>query len=183
MEWITVVLEEYKTLRTESLESMKNQQSALRAGTAAAGILIGSGFNLWNKALLPEFIFLAFAPVICYLALIIWMGEVVRMMRAGKFLSELEIKISAEYPEKKDTLSWEKWLRIKSQSGETPQMKFNYQAIIALFFVTALGSIGIGIYKIWNLSFWIFFIIGIEASIFIIVFISVYRLGSRFKSS
>jgi hypothetical protein len=39
MSWLSAALEEYKTLRTESLESMKMQQSILAYGIAAIGII------------------------------------------------------------------------------------------------------------------------------------------------
>jgi hypothetical protein len=183
MEWLTPAIEEYKTLRTESLESMKGQQSTLRAGTATVGVVIATGFNLWDKPILPGLIFLLFIPFICYLALVIWIGEVARMMRAGYYLTKIEQKINSIYPEVENVLLWENWLRTKDAKSRTPQMKLNYLAIIALFFATALASIIIGNFKIWdpNLLCWLWSINIFELIVFLISLFYIYKTGKRFE--
>lgn len=181
MDWLPVALEEYKTLRLESIEALKGQHSTLRVGTAAVGVVLASGFNLWDKTLLPDLIFLLFNPALCYIVLAVWIGEVARMMRAGSFLAGLEKKISAAFPDKPDVLSWENWLRSSSEENKTPQIKWNYLSIIALFFATALASIAIGNYRIWGkLSPTLIYILnGIELIFFLIALVSILRLGRK----
>lgn len=62
VEWLTAALEEYNTLREESLASMKMQQLILAYGVAAIGVIITSALNSWNTSPLPEFFFLALFP-------------------------------------------------------------------------------------------------------------------------
>lgn len=183
MNWLSVVIEEYKTLRNESLASMGTQQSILRFGTAAIAIVIATGFNLWEKSPLPEMIFLLFFPTISYLVLTIWMGEVARMMRAGIFLVKLEEKINKEFGDKPKALTWENWLRETQHDGKTPQLRWNYYAIIFLFLSMAIASIGIGNHKVWNaicLS-WIVIIDIFEMTSFIGVFLFIHKIGKRFE--
>jgi hypothetical protein len=89
---INVIMEEYRTLRTESLDSMKGQQATFNIGIATIGFLIGAAFNFWEKNLVSGLIFLAFIPLACYIVLFVWIGEVARMMRAGYFISLIEKK-------------------------------------------------------------------------------------------
>ena len=183
MDWLSVVTEEYKTLRNESLASMQTQQSILRFGTAAIAVVIATGFNLWEKSPLPEMVFLLFIPAISYLVLTIWMGEIARMMRAGIFLVKLEEKINKEFGDKPKALTWENWLRETRHNGKTPQLRWNYYSIIFLFFSMAIVSIGIGNYKVWNticLS-WIVIMDIFEVILFIGIFLFIYKIGKRFK--
>lgn len=185
-DWISIAMEEYKTLRTESLESMKGQQATLKVGTATVGVLAASAFSLWDKTLLPDFIFMVFLPVICYLILVIWIGEVQRMMRAGKFISTIEKKINDNFILKdNNVLSWENWLRIESAKGNTNQMKLNYFAILALFLFVSLISIGIGDYRIfYKIPFWWLLIINVvEIVIFTITFFYLMRTGKKLEKS
>lgn len=183
MDWLSVVIEEYKTLRNESLASMQTQQSILRFGTAAIAVLIAAAFNLWEKSPLPEAVLLFVIPFMSYLILAIWMGEIARMMRAGIFLVELEKKINKEFADKPKALTWEKWLRETQHDGKTPQLRWNYYAIISLFLLIALGSIGIGNFKIWKTicSLYIMIIDIVESIFFLGVFIFIYKIGKRFE--
>ena len=96
MEWIQIALEEYKTLRQESLDAIKAQHATLSFGTGTISVIFISGFGLWNNAyyLLPRIIFLVFVPAICYIALVVWIGELARMMRVGQFLMILEMNLN-----------------------------------------------------------------------------------------
>ncbi len=180
MNWLSVVIEEYKTLRSESLASMQTQQSILRFGTAAIAVIIATGFNLWKTSPLAEVIFLLFTPITVYLVLTIWMGEVARMMRAGIFLVKLEEKINKEFKDKPKALSWENWLRETQHDGKIPQLRWNYYAIISLFFLMALASIGIGNYKVWN-TICLPWIVIIEMIPFFGVMLFIYKIGKKFK--
>ena len=109
------MMEEYKTLRSESLMSMQTQQSILRFGTASIGVVLAIGFQFWENAKIFSIIFLVFLPLLSYLILFIWMGEVARMMRAGIYIHELEKKVNSEIKViKNKALEWENWLRQSS---------------------------------------------------------------------
>ncbi|MFV9644354.1 MAG: hypothetical protein ACNYWU_00890 [Desulfobacterales bacterium] len=150
MEWLEVVMEEYKTLRQESLTSMQMQQSILNFGTATVGIALSGGFAAWDKTPLPEFIFLFLIPIVIYLIVLVWLGEVGRMFRAGNFLCELEEKVNSQFSEKEMALTWETWLSRGEWLEKKPHhvIRFHYISIFTLFMVTALASILFGNYKI-----------------------------------
>jgi hypothetical protein len=185
--WVTVALEEYNSMRTESLQSMKNQLSSLQVGTASIGVLIAAGFSTWDKGLFfSVIIFLLFVPAVCYISLVIWIGEVVRMMRAGKYIAELEIKINSAYPATEKPLNWENWLRTQSNNSKTPQLQWNYKAILTLFFATAFSSICIGIGRIYSYEITadlnIYITIGSYA-IFFLILLLIYLLSKKIQKS
>lgn len=184
--WIQTALEEYKSLRTESLESMKGQQTTLRFGTATIAILISAGFNIWEQnSILPEIIFWVFNPILCYLIHIIWIGEVARMMRAGLYISKIEKKINSFIDNSESPLGWENWLRTEDKK-HTPQLKWNYRAIIFLFLFIAMSSVIIGYYKHYS-SFdflklnWPLYIFVAQIALGYIVTAYVYAQGKKFE--
>jgi hypothetical protein len=150
VDWVEAALEEYKSLREESLTAMRGQQAILSFGTATLAVSIAAGFNVWDKAaVLPEAIFLFFVPVIAYLVLIIWMGEVARMMRVGWYIAIREGEINAKIPAGEGALAWETYLRTKT-GVRTPQLVWNYKAIIALFILVAGAAAITGNYKSYD---------------------------------
>ncbi|HEY3380024.1 MAG TPA: hypothetical protein VGL77_21325 [Armatimonadota bacterium] len=145
-EWLKVIMEEYRSIRQESLDAMKLQQSVLNFGVAALAALFAAAFNLWDRyPFLAEMVFFWLIPPICSIALIIWVGEVARMMRAGIYLTELEEKINAAFGYNQrhvfgDPLGWENWLR-----QENRQLAWNYKAIIAFFLLAAFAAVLFGV--------------------------------------
>lgn len=182
MDWIEIALEEYKSVRAESFEAIKTQQITLQIGITLVGAAVIAGLNLWKTDFLSEIIFLIFTPVLCYITLEIWIGEVARMMRAGYFASLIEKKISNAFPDHPDVLSFENWLRKKKKSHKTPQNKWNYIAVIGLFPFISVSSIFIGNVKIINeISITSLIMLDIIESIFIIVFLfHIYSLSKKF---
>lgn len=183
MEWITIAIEEYKTLRLESIEAIKTQQNTLKLGTAIASAVVISGFNLWDKTLLPDLIFLVFIPILCYIILVIWIGEVARMMRAGHYLTIVENKISIAFPDVANLLFYENWLRNKKFDNKTPQLKWNYIAVIALFTFISIASIIVGDFKIFDkICIYIFIVINVCEFFFLIgVLFHIYKISKTLK--
>ena len=148
MEWIQIALEEYKSLRTESLEAVRTQQTTVKLGIVIIGCIMVTGFNLWDKSLLSDIIFFIFIPLLCYITIVIWIGEVERMMRTGYFLTTLEKKISRAYPNSPNLLNYETWIRGNQAKSKLPQLTWNYIAVIVLFFLMTLASIITGNFKL-----------------------------------
>jgi hypothetical protein len=184
MDWITVAMEEYKTLREESLSSMKMQQSILTFGTATIGIILSAGFNVWDKQFLPEIIFMALLPAVSYLIVLSYIGETGRMFRAGRFIALIENKINSRFLEKEKALSWETWLLTTQNDGKTPHhnLWFHHISIFIFFILVSFISIFIGnikLYKVAN-STLLFFIDMFEAGVLlkiIEIFISLSKLN------
>lgn len=71
--------------------SLASQVSVLAFGAAAVGLLMSAAAQLWMTASLVAGLLLLLAtPAVCFLALAIYLGEQVRLMRAGFFLYRLE---------------------------------------------------------------------------------------------
>jgi hypothetical protein len=141
-DWISVALEEYKSLREESLQSMQHQHTTLAYGLAAIGAALFGGFQLTGKPYVLTFLFIL--PVLCYLILFIWMGEVTRMIRAGKYLVGLENIINDGINKLPGPLCWENSLRKIELGRITPQIKWNYKFIFGAYLALAFFSIIIG---------------------------------------
>lgn len=124
LKWFDIVLGEYNSIRNESAESLKHQQSIINYGLTAIGVLIAFSANLWGKEHVVESIFALFIPFICNLIILIWNGEVRRMSRAGQYIKKLEEKIQKELSMlsniSQPPLEWETFLRKpkETQSSE-----------------------------------------------------------------
>jgi len=141
-----VLLEEYKTIRAEVTTSIQAQISILAFGAATIGFSFAAASQTTNDAFRDMFL-LVLVPLVCYLILIVWFGEVMRMMRAGTFLMRLEKRSDEEFGF--GALTWESTIfQTRCQSGsraffEDPD-KFRTLAITLLFFTIAGTSIVIG---------------------------------------
>jgi hypothetical protein len=87
---LDVVMQEYNAVRSDILTSRSNQVSILSFGVAAVGLLVSAAATLWNDAaVLAGLLFLLAVPVVCFLALVIYEGEMVRLIRAELFINYL----------------------------------------------------------------------------------------------
>jgi hypothetical protein len=158
--WLLATIEEYKSIRTESLDSMKVQNTILSYGVTTIGLILTAGISIIDKndmLVLDEAIFCVFIPLVVFFIVMIWAGEVARMYRAGSFLAIREPIIS-QYVDKigsrgcwdEPALGWENWLLKKGHNNETPHQRLYIQhySILAMFLFLAILSITIGNYKL-----------------------------------
>ena len=129
IEVIKILLEEYKTLRQESLGSIRLRVQIVSFGLAAIILLFGvplssrSGVNI----ILINIVYTFVIPLLCTIIVNIWLGELYRMERAGNFMYLQETRINMainkyillnenENENESDIsiLSWEGWLRKKA---------------------------------------------------------------------
>lgn len=164
--WFDIVLCEYNSLRTESAESLKNQQSIINYGLTVIGVLIGFTGGIWGQKSIVEIIYILFIPFICNLIILIWNGEVNRMSRAGQYINTIENKVNVMVKQElgidKPALYWETYLRQpkreadegsnKSKSKKNNKIKRNYLAIIGMFGLLSFVSMVIGIFHNYLIS-------------------------------
>lgn len=105
MDPVEVVLEEYRTLREEALQSIRQQQTMLQVGLAILGVLVTVGANLKPIGASAAVLGL-FAPTVAVLVVFVWAGELERMARAGAHLVRLERRIN-ELCQGQWPLQWE----------------------------------------------------------------------------
>ena len=106
------------------------------------------------------------------------------MMRAGKYLYGLEKKINDRLSDDNNKpLNWEISLRDFSKSEGTPQLTWNYLAILGILLFFAIASVVFGNYRIWNEagSQFLLVINGIEVFVFVVAFAILVYLGMRFR--
>lgn len=169
MDWIEVSMIEYQTLRDEILLSFENQQQILNYGIASIGIAIGFGASKWEEMLIVDALLLVIIPLLSHLITIIWNGEINRISRAGRFISDKEKSLNEYFLANGETeikpLNWENWLRIEKteNSKKNFKTKWNYYAIIAMIFSLNITSVTIGLVHNHSISknefigFFIFF--------------------------
>jgi hypothetical protein len=156
--WLVAALEEYKSLRTESLDSMKVQNSILGYGVAGIGALLTAGISFIDKndnPVLEGAIFCFFIPLVVFFIVMTWAGEVARMYRAGKFLVDREPIINQHVVVVgslacEPALFWENWLSKKGDNNKTPHQRLYIQhySILGMFVFIALLSVTMGNYKV-----------------------------------
>jgi len=141
MDWVEILLEEYKMLRQESLNAMNNRNRILSFGLATIGAILAGSIAAHTKSTYSPVSCLALifmVPVISTFVLLMWFGEYKRMQRAGKFLSGLEDRINKDA--RKRLLTWETHLRDKKL-----HMKYPYYATVALLLVISWISLVLGL--------------------------------------
>lgn len=142
MDEVDALFKEYDTLRQESLDSMQNRTQIVAFGLGTLAVLAGAVLSLDAGDRSPHLIVAVFCiglPVISALVLYIWLGEVERMMRAGKHIQQLELRINGIF--NTTVLTWETRLR----STRSLQMKYSYVVVIALFVGSALAAPWVGL--------------------------------------
>jgi hypothetical protein len=174
MEWLDASLEQYKAVWQEKMASMNTQQSNLQIATAIIGAIFVAGLNLWDKPVVSEFILLFIVPVVSYLFLVIWMGELQRMVRATKFLAAFENSLNEALSNAPIRLSFENWILQKKGRDYPNILKWNYRAILITFQLIAAASVAVGLYKFsMTASFtYVWLILGFEIipAIFILIY-------------
>jgi hypothetical protein len=153
-DWMELALEEYRALRGEVLTTMQTQDGGLRFGVAALGIVSAAGFAVWKDTAAAALIFLVVIPLVTVVVLIVWIGEVTRMMRAGRHIARLEelfCKRIDDLP--RPVMRWETNLR-DPQSDITDwerHYSWSYHAIVVMFWLIGIASIGAGLYRgLWG---------------------------------
>jgi hypothetical protein len=142
----TMLLEEYKTLRSEVTTSMQSQQSTLTFGAATLGILFAAASQASNTGF-RDMLLLVFVPFLSYLVLTIWLAEVLRMMRAGMFLVRIEKRLDEQHGI--GALTWESTV-FHGRFGRGPGAflhdpdRFRTLAITLLFLAVAGVAIVMG---------------------------------------
>lgn len=86
MDRIEVAMKEYESLRTEIGMAFSNQQSVLSYGIASLSVILAFTTATWGQTIIVDAVLLLVVPAVAFLVLAIWIGEVNRISRAGRFL-------------------------------------------------------------------------------------------------
>ena len=151
---LALVMQEYAAVWAEIHTSLASQVSVLAFGAAAVGLLMSAAAQLWMTAsLVAKLLLLLATPAVCFLALAIYLGEQVRLMRAGFFLYRLEetanqaagqpqAAVAPDDGHSVQILTWEHWASIHERTGDVD--RHNRSAIILVFALLSAGSAAAG---------------------------------------
>jgi len=141
-DWLSVVMEEYKSVRQEYLAANQAQLSSLSFGMTAFAFIFGTGITLWEKTELSELFLCLFCPVVCLLFSFIHLQIGTRTCHARQILKEIENKVNKRFSDQPDALFWEVYLRRNKQGyNELPTNQ------LYIFFYAMLFSISAAIIK------------------------------------
>jgi hypothetical protein len=136
-QWLGAALEEYKSLRTESLTAMANQQATLRFGTTALGVTLGLAVNAQAEARFWAFSLLV--PIFALVFYALYAIEFGRMVRVGRYIDAVETKINLMFSNLPSPLGWEKWLDTPGPRSKKPRLPY-YLAVPIMFFAATTFS-------------------------------------------
>ena len=142
---VQIMMEEYKLLRSEILQSMQNRNSILTFGLAIIGVTLHASISaLLNPSKISQvlafLIFSSILPTLSLLVLILWCGESEKIGRIGGYLVNFENKINDIHGEK--LLYWENWWHERDEEGKATHR------IIYLHYVVGTLFIGIAIFSL-----------------------------------
>jgi hypothetical protein len=139
---VSVLLEEYRALRSEITTSITVQQTHLSFGGAIVGVTsfaaVSALQQCWGVSVV---LFVVANPVVMFLTMIVWLSEVSRMFRVGRHLRRLELRINEELggPE---LLQWENM--VHNAYGRRGPENLQSLAIVACLSGLAVTSSAVG---------------------------------------
>ena len=134
-------LAEHMSARDELLGAINNQHMALTFGTGALVAVFGAGFVVWSQTIAPA-VFVGIVPLSWWI-LAMWLGEVVRMLRAVEFCTGQEELINqtidASASHVLSPLRWESWRQDKQAPWRT--ITWTYLSVGMLLAVTNIAAL------------------------------------------
>lgn len=144
---VDVLMEEYRTLRQESLDTLGHRLTVVSFTFAALSVVVA---GMLTAPELPPWVIgtvgVVFVPQAAKAGLFIWLGEYQRSQRAGRHLAGIERRINALLDVDDDTgLCWESALTSQGGHMSTP-----YIATIAFTLGAGWTGAGLGLYFLWR---------------------------------
>jgi hypothetical protein len=140
MDPVSVALEEYRSLRAESLAAIDRQQRVVASGTATAGLILGLGASAPAGSTQAWVLLVLLEPLLAWLVTVVWHGEVERMVRAGSYVAMIEQRLNREL--ESSALGWETWLRREAPGGR--RIVWFYRAVFGVLWIVALSAAILG---------------------------------------
>ena len=142
-----ILLESYKAVREEIKTALTLQQNILSWTSVSVGVLLIFAFNVWQKSIIYTFIFfMVLFPSASYMYLNIWLTEVARMMRGGRYLHFVENGLNTFSENDITPLLHEHWLRDTTNPKDNRHFTFGYRSGIAIYHGIIVFSHTVSIY-------------------------------------
>jgi hypothetical protein len=106
---LNLVMHEYDAARAAITAARANQVAALSFGVATVALITAAAATLWNDAeVLSGLLLLVVLPTSCFIALSIYAGELMHMIRTELFVNHLENWVS-DHMNGDRFLVWQEW--------------------------------------------------------------------------
>jgi hypothetical protein len=138
---VSAMLNEYNTLRQESMSSIGNRVTIANFTFGAVAVILAAFVTQDKPSLLMGFVAMLLVPQISKVGLLIWLGEYGRSQRAGKWIAHLEQRISKVIGLDR-VIAWETALL-----GRTNQVSYhmNYPYMSVVLLLLGVGWTGIAV--------------------------------------
>jgi hypothetical protein len=115
-------------------------------------VVLGLGVKASAGSATAAVLLVFFSPLLGLLVAILWLGEMERMVRAGRHVATLELRISAAFPNQARPLTWEHSLRRHAPSRR--RILSVYRSIFGILLLlglvaSVLGNIGLIEHRSW----------------------------------
>jgi hypothetical protein len=158
-QWITVALEEYKSLRQESLSAIEQMQRTLQIGLVAIGVLTAFGADAVTRGTGVAVGLALATPVLAALVAALRLDELHRAVAAGAHAAGLEQRIARKVRDEVPPLTWES--KVQRQFKPTEDKIRHWATLAALLAATAPAVVlGIGEYRAHHQD-WLWVVAGV----------------------
>jgi hypothetical protein len=144
-DWLSVVMEEYKSVRQEYLAANQAQLSILSFGMTAIVFIFGTGITLWKEFNLSELFLCLFCPTVILYLNFIHIQIATRTFHTRQLLKEIENKINKIFSNQPDALFWEFYLRRHKQGYNDLPVNQLYIFFSSMFFSIGTAIVHAGV--------------------------------------
>jgi hypothetical protein len=141
-EWVTVALEEYKTLRQESLAAIEQMQRTLQIGLVAIGVLTAFAAEAVGEGAGVQVGLALAAPLLAALVAALRLDELHRAVAAGAHIAVLEQQIARRVGDDEPPLTWESNIQ---KTFKRRKDKLRHWATLLALFAAAAPTAVLGI--------------------------------------
>ena len=132
-DWVAVILEEYKSLRTESLQAIEQMQRTLQIGLVAIGVITGIGVDNADASAAVQVGIAASTPALAATVLVLWLDQLRRSVYAGAHCALIEHRLAEHFRPKEPPLTWETQIQTEYDKGGRYRYHRHWATFAALF--------------------------------------------------
>jgi hypothetical protein len=170
-DWVGVALEEYKTLRQESLSAIEQMQRTLQIGLVAIGVLTGFGVDAVKEGTGVQVGLAISTPLVAALVVVLRLDELYRTVNAGAHIAVLERKIARRFADQEPPLSWESDIQTDFDPEED---RFRHGVITGILFAASTPAVVLGTAELAEDQGWEWVLVA-AAVVLIAVLTSLYQ--------
>ena len=167
-DWVAVALEEYKTLRAESLGAIEQMQRTLQIGVAAIGLITGFGIDTSASQPAVQAGFAVATPALAGTVLVLWLDQLRRSVFAGAHVARIEHSIALRFRDDDPPLTWE----TNVQRVFDPSSGYRYHhhwATAGALFAAAAPMVATSIVRLGRQGEWVLFAVAAVVVAFILL--------------